>query len=89
MSQVLAPVAQMVREYGMNRKVGGSSPSWIETFSVSITSTLSKKTSVRESKMNAVIHAQLTLQMLDLHRKYQYMKFGDLDGSTQDCDNSI
>ena len=51
----------MVREFGMNPKVGVSDPSQIETFSVSKTFA---RTCVRVSKMNAVACAQLTAQML-------------------------
>ena len=39
----LALIAQMVRAFGMNPKVGGSSPSQVETFSVSKTLTLSQE----------------------------------------------
>ena len=62
-------IAQMVRAFGMNPKVGGSSRPQVETFSVSKTFT---RTSVRVSKMNAVARAQLTLQMLTLLKKYLY-----------------
>ena len=62
----LALIAQMVRAFGMNPKVGGSSPSQVETFSVSQTFT----TSVRVSKMNAVAHAQLRFEILTLLKIY-------------------
>ena len=39
----LALIAQMVRAFGMNPKVGGSSPVLVETFSVSKTFTLSQE----------------------------------------------
>ena len=42
-SKCLALIAQMVRTVDMNPKVGGSSPSQVETFSVSKTLTLSQK----------------------------------------------
>ena len=68
-SKCLAVIAQVVRAFGMNPNVGGSSLSQVETFSVSKTFT---RTSVRESKMNAVARAQLTFQMLTLLKKYLY-----------------
>ena len=55
----------------MNLKVGDSSPSQFETFSVSKTFTI---TSVRVSKLNAVARAQLTFQMLISLQKYRYRK---------------
>ena len=42
-SKCLALIAQMVRAFGMNPKVGDSSPSQVETFSVSKTLTLSQE----------------------------------------------
>ena len=39
----LALIAQMVRAFGMNPKVGSSSPPQVETFSVSKTLTLSQE----------------------------------------------
>ena len=42
-SKCLALIAQMVRAFGMNPKVGGSSPPQVETFSVSKTLTLSQE----------------------------------------------
>ena len=56
-------MAQMVRTFDMNPKVGGSSPPQIETFSFSKTLTLSQEHPF-VSKMNAVARAQLTFQRL-------------------------
>ena len=64
----LVSIAQMVKVFGMNPKVGGLSAPRVEIISVSKTSTLSQ-TSVRESKMNAVACAKLTFQMLSLLTK--------------------
>ena len=64
-SKCLALIAQMVRAFGMNPKIGGSSPPQVETFSVSKTLTLSQEHPF-VSKMNAVVRAQLTFQMLTL-----------------------
>ena len=66
-SKCLALIAQWVRAFAMNPKVGGSNPPQVETFSVSDTFT---RTPVRVSKMNAVARAQLTFQMLTLLKKY-------------------
>ena len=52
----------MVRAFGMNPKVAGSSSSEVDTFSVSKTLTTSQEN--RVSEMNAVARAQLTFQML-------------------------
>ena len=43
MHSIKAVIAQMVRAFGMNPKVGGSSPPSVETFSVSKTLTLSQE----------------------------------------------
>ena len=52
----MALIAQMVRAFGMNTKVVGSSPlQKRDTFT---------RTHVRVSKMNAVAREQLTFQML-------------------------
>ena len=61
----------MVRAFGMNPKVGGSSPFQVETFSASKNFDPFSRTPVRVSKMNAVARAQLTFQMLTLLQKYQ------------------
>ena len=42
-SKCLAPIAQVVRAFGMNPKVGGSSPLQVDTFSVSKYSTRSQE----------------------------------------------
>ena len=42
-SKCLALIAQMLRAFGMNPKVGGASPSQVETFSVSKTLTISRE----------------------------------------------
>ena len=42
-SSCLALIAQMVRAFGMNSKIGGSGPLQVETFSVSKTLTLSQE----------------------------------------------
>ena len=48
----MALVAEMVRAFDMNRKVGGSSSSHVETFSVSKTLMLSQEISVKNSSHN-------------------------------------
>ena len=68
-SKCLALIAQMVRAFGKNPKVGGSSPPQMETFSVSKTLTLSQEYPVRVSKMNAAACTQLTFEMLILLKK--------------------
>ena len=65
-SKCLSLIYQMVGAFGINWKVGGSSPPQVETFSVSKTFTI---TSVRASKTNVVDRAQLTWQMLSLVEK--------------------
>ena len=67
----LALIAQLVRAFGMNPKVGGSSPPQAETFSVSKTLAFSPDYPF-VSKMNAVVSAQLTFQMLTLLHKIMY-----------------
>ena len=42
-SKCMALIAQVVRAFGMNPKVGGSSPPQVETFSVSKSLTLSQE----------------------------------------------
>ena len=64
-------LAQMVRAFGMNPKVGSSSPSQVGTLSVSKTLTLTR-TSACVSKTNVVARAQLTFQLLSLLQKYLY-----------------
>ena len=60
----MALIAQMVRVFGMNPKVGGvESPSGRDIFCLQKFDT-STRTSVCMSKMNAVTRAQLTFQML-------------------------
>ena len=59
----LALVAQMVRAFGMNPKVGGSNPPHVETVSVSKNVDTFTRTPVRVSKMNAVARTQLIFQM--------------------------
>ena len=51
----------MVRAFGINPKVGDSSPPQFETVFVSKTLTLSQKTLVHVSKMNAVARTELPL----------------------------
>ena len=58
----------MVRAFGMNQNVGGYSPPQVDIFSVSKTDIFTR-TSVRVSKMNAVVRAQLTIKMLTLFYK--------------------
>ena len=70
-SKCLALIAQVVRAFGMNPMVGGSSPPQVETFSVPKTSTLSQEHPSVSRKMNAVARAYLTFQMLILLQKYQ------------------
>ena len=53
----MALIAEMVRAYGMNTKVWGSSPPQVETFSVSKNFDTFTRTPKRVSKMNAVAHA--------------------------------
>ena len=65
-SKCLSLIYQMVGAFGINMKVGGSSPPQVETFSVSKTFTI---TSVCASKTNVVDRAQLTWQMLSLVEK--------------------
>ena len=72
----LALIAQMVRAFGMNPKVGGSSPSQVETFSVLKNFDTFTRTSVRVSKMNVVVRAQLTFQMLTLLQKHPFVLCG-------------
>ena len=73
-SKCLALIAQMVRAFGMNLKVGGSSTPQVETFSVSKNFDTFTRTSVRVSKINAVARAQLTFQMLTLLPKHYNLK---------------
>ena len=70
-NKCLALITQMVRAFGMNPKVGGSSPSQVETFSLSKNFHIFIRTSVGVSKMNAVARAQLAFQMLTLLQKHQ------------------
>ena len=65
-------IAQMVRALGMNPKVGGSSPSQVETFYCLKNFDIFTRTPVRVSKMNDVSRAQLTFQMLTLLQKYRF-----------------
>ena len=59
----------MIRAFGMNPKVGGSSPpSGEDIFCLKNFDTFTR-TSVRVSKMNAVARAQSTFQMLTLSKK--------------------
>ena len=53
----------MVRAFGINPKVGGSSPPLSQNFDTFT------RTSARVSKMNSVARAQLTFQMLTLLKK--------------------
>ena len=70
-NKCLVLMAQMVRSFGMNPKIGGSSPPQVETFSVSKTLPLSQEhPSVRVSNMNAAARAQFTFQMLTLLEIY-------------------
>ena len=65
-----ALIAQMVRAFGMNPKVGGSSPpSGRDIFCLKNFDTFTR-TPVRMSKMNAVARAQFTFQMLTLLPKH-------------------
>ena len=68
----LALIAQMIRAFGVNRKVGGSSPPQVETYSVSKNFGTYTRTSVRVSKKNAVAHPHLTFQMLILLKNTLY-----------------
>ena len=63
-SKCLALIAQMVRAFDMNPKVGGSSPAHVgrDIFCLNNFDTFTR-TSVRVSKMNAVARVQLTFQM--------------------------
>ena len=65
-SKCLALIAQMARAFGINPKVGGSSPPQVEIFSVSKTLIVPQEHPpvCREWMMNAVAYAQLTFQML-------------------------
>ena len=75
----LALIAQMVRAFGINPKVGGSSLPQAETFSVSKTLTIF----VHVSKMNAVARAQLTFQMLTLLENYIYTGRASIQNTLQ------
>ena len=66
----LALIAQKVRAFGMNPKVGGSSPPRVGTIFCLKNFDTFTRTSVRVSKMNAVACVQLTLQMSTLLQKY-------------------
>ena len=54
------------RAFGMNPKAGGSSSPQVETFSVSNNFDTFSRTSIRDSKKNAVARAWLTFQMFNL-----------------------
>ena len=74
-SKCLALIAQIVREFGMNPKVGGfESPSGKDNFCLKNFDTCSR-TSVCVSKMNAVARTQLTFQMLTLFQIYTFPNF--------------
>ena len=51
------PESSNVRAFGMNPRAEDSSPSQVETFSVSKTFDIFTTTSVRVSEMNAVVRA--------------------------------
>ena len=70
-SKCLALIAQMVRTFGLNPKVGGSSPLRSDIFRLKTFDTFTR-TPVRVSKMKAVAPAQLTFQKLTLLQKYLY-----------------
>ena len=56
---ILAPVAQMASaSFGMSRKFGSSRPRWVETFSVSKTSTFSRTRSWIENESHWHIYEQ-------------------------------
>ena len=74
-SKCLALIAQMVRAFGTNPKVGGSNPPQVETFSVSKNVDPFTRTSVRVPKMNAIVHAQLTFQIVILLQKQFHWDF--------------
>ena len=57
-------VVNRVRAFGMNPEIWGSRPSQFETFSLAKILERFTRTSFRESRTNAVSHAQLTLEML-------------------------
>ena len=84
-SKCLALIVQMIRAFGMNPKVGGSSPPQVEGDSLNFRHF--HKNIVRESKMNAVFRAQLTFQMLTLLQKY--LSLFDVDVITYPCPNSM
>ena len=70
-SKCLALIAQMVRAFGINPNVGCSSPPQVEIFlSQKRSQDTFTRTPVRVSKMNAVAHAHLTIQMWTLLHKY-------------------
>ena len=77
-SKCLALIAQVVRAFGMNPKVGSLTPPQVETFSVSKSSTLSQEHPFVSQKMNAVVGAQLTFLMLTSLQKHD-MSFKNIN----------
>ena len=63
----MALIAQVIRTFGRNSKIGGSSPPQVEIFCLWNFDSFIRK-SFRESKMNVVTCAQLTFQMLTTKR---------------------
>ena len=63
-------IVQMIRAFGMNPKVGGSSPPQVETFFVSKKFDTLTRTSIRVLKMKDVVRAPLTYQMLTSIKKF-------------------
>ena len=91
-SKCQALIAQIGRVFCVNPKVEGSGLLEVETSSLSKTSAPFTKASVRESKMNAVAHAQLTFQMLTLSQKYLmayliFFGFDFIDNLSRDAFN--
>ena len=70
-SKCLALIAQQVRAFGINPKVGGSRPLRSRRFPLKNFDTF-PRTTVRVSKMNTVARTQLAFQMLTLLQKYLY-----------------
>ena len=70
-SKCLALIAQMFRPFGMNPKIGGLSPSQVQTFSISKLWHFHKN--IRSCvEMSAVARAQWALLMLTLLKKAHY-----------------
>ena len=72
-SRCLALIAEMVWAFGMNPKVGGSSPSQVENIFYLKIFDIFTRTSVRMSAMNAVARAQQTFQILALLQIYIFI----------------